>query len=215
MPPPLDPNPMKHARRRRVPTRNLSRQKLLAGVADVVSALAVLAAQTDEPVEIAGVAPGVLEQLVQHELADATGVLGRDFLVADEAFDDLLSSGDPADASAGREDFGKGVEAHDAAVSIEAEEGGGEGGEEGGVRRGRRGGDGGGGVGVHLEEIVGFVFEDVDVVFPRNAVNFFSPLPTLCRARWVLARGNGVEKPGSLGASVRCGVPGAENVVHA
>lgn len=75
-------------------------------------------------------APGLLEQLVQHELADTAGVLGGDFLVADEALDELLRGGDPAGARAGREHFGERIEAHDAAVGVEAEKGGGECGEE-------------------------------------------------------------------------------------
>lgn len=66
-----------------------------------------------------------------------------------------------------------------------------------------------------MKEVVGFIFEDVYVVFLRYAVDFFPPLLTLRCTCWVLARGNGVEEPGSLGASVRCGVPGVEDVVHA
>ena len=150
-------------------------------------------------------APGFLEQFVQNELAEAAGVLGRDFLVADEALDDLRRGGDPATAGSWREDFGEGVEAHDAAVGVHTEEGGGEGGEELGVGGGWGDGGvvgGGGGVGFHLEEVVGFVFEDVDVVFLGDAVDFFTALFGLGCAGGVLARGDGVEEVGFGGAVV-------------
>ncbi len=66
-----------------------------------------------------------------------------------------------------------------------------------------------------MEEVVGFVFEDVDVVFLRHVVDFFSSLLALSGACGVLARGDGVEEPRFLGAGVRGWVPGAEDVVHA
>ena len=50
--------------------------------------------------------------------------------MVDESLDDGSRGGDPADAGAGGEGFGEGVETEDAAGSVEGEVGGEEGGEE-------------------------------------------------------------------------------------
>jgi hypothetical protein len=49
------------------------------------------------------------------------------------------------------------------------------------------------GVRVHLQEVVGLVFEDDEVVFLRDGIDFFTALGRLCRAGWVLACGHSVQ----------------------
>jgi len=72
------------------------------------------------------------------------------------ALAELFWGGDPADAGAGGDDFGEGVDADDAPGCVKGEEGGDEGGEEVGVGCWGGGGWGeGAGVGLHLEEVVG------------------------------------------------------------
>ena len=59
---------------------------------------------------------------------------------------------------------------------------------------------GGTGVWLHLEEIVGFVFDDVDVVFLRYLIKCLSALSALrCSCR-VLASRDGIEEVGFWGA---------------
>jgi len=78
--------------------------------------------------------------------------------VTEVALADLFGGGDPADAGAGGDYFGEGVDADDAAGCVEGEEGGDEAGEEFGVGGWRAGGwRGRPGVGLHLEKVVGLL----------------------------------------------------------
>lgn len=56
----------------------------------------------DEPVEVAAMAPVLVEQFPDEELGDATRALGGQVGVFLVDGDDLLACGDPADARAGR-----------------------------------------------------------------------------------------------------------------
>lgn len=66
----------------------------------------------------------------------------------------------------------------------------------------------------HLEEVVGFVFEDVDVVFLVDGVEGSAAGGALCCSGWVLARGYGVEKMG-LSSSSGVDVPVGQYFVEA
>lgn len=115
-------------------------------------------------------------------------------MVALIALHNLLRGGNPPASRAGRNRFGEGVHAHDAAVDVHAQERRDERFDEGGVGCG--GGDGrgvGAGVGLHLQEEVGFVFEDVEVVFLSAAVDVTAALLALGCACGVLPAGDGVE----------------------
>ena len=114
----------KHARCRRVPVDHLSRQVFLARRQQPVSAPCVFKTQVDQPLEIAGVAPGLVEQLVQDDLGEAAGVLRGALVVSREAFGNLLRRRDPARARAGRDHFGEGVHPHHAPIDVHAEYGG-------------------------------------------------------------------------------------------
>lgn len=74
-----------------------------------------------QPVEIALVAPRLVEQLEQHQLAEAAGVLRRRLGVAHAALDDLRRRRDPAGAGAGRDDLGEGIHAHHPPVHVHAQ----------------------------------------------------------------------------------------------
>ena len=104
------------------------------------------------------------------------------------ALDDLLGRCDPAYARTRGDDFAERVEAHYTAVGVHGEVAWDERGEEVGVR-GWRGGGGGveAGVRVHLQEVVGLVFEDDEVVFLGDGVDVFTALRGLRGAGWVLA----------------------------
>ena len=52
-------------------------------------------------------APCLIQQLIQHDLADAAGVLCADFVVADETLDDLCGGSDPAGSGSRRDDLGE------------------------------------------------------------------------------------------------------------
>ncbi len=149
-------------------------------MADVVSPFRIFQSQVDEPVEVSGMAPRFVEQFEQDDLRRAAGTLRRGFAVPDEALDDLFRGCNPAQTHARSDDFGEGIQAHDATVYVHTEQGRHERFDEFFMRGGRwyvgrvwtR-------VWLHLEEEVGFVFEDVDVVLLRHAVDFFSSLQRL------------------------------------
>ena len=131
------------------------------------------------------------------------------------ALHDLLRRRDPPASSTERDDFGERVHAHDAAVDVHAQERRDERFDEIGVGCG--GGDGGrvgAGVGLHLEEEIGFVFEDVEVVFLSAPVDVPPSLFALRCSGWVLPARDGVDEPWSLCAPLLL-VPVAEDVVHA
>lgn len=183
----------KHARSRRIPARYLSRQKRLTCITDIVPPLRVLQPQMDQPVQISSVAPPLFEQLVQHDLRDAAGMLGRDFSMPVQPFDHLLRGRDPADAGAGRDDFREGIHAHDAPVDVHAQQRGDEGADEFLVRgRWRHVGRVRACVWLHLEEEVRLIFEDVDVVFLCYGVDGLASLVALCRACRVVPARHGV-----------------------
>ena len=205
----------KHAGSRRIPTRNLLGQIRLTRIADVVPALRVLHPDMDQPVQIARMTPPLLEQLEQHNLRDAARMLGRDLGVAVQALDHLLRGRDPADAGAGRDDLGEGIHAHDAPVDVHAQQRRDQGTDELFVRgRWWHVGCVRACVRLHLQEEVGLVFQDVDVVFLRDGVDGFPSLVPLRRARRVVPAGYRVQEPGLLAASGLF-VPVAEDVVHA
>lgn len=64
-----------------------------------------------------------------------------------------------------------------------------------------------------MQEVVGIVFEDKNVVLLRCAVDVAAALLALGRAGWVLAGWDGVEEPGFRGTA-RLGVPGSEEGIH-
>ena len=72
----------------------------------------------------------------------------------------------------------------------------------------------GAGVGLHLEKIVRFIFEDIEIVLLRHGVDFASALDTLCGAGGVLARGNCVEKKRFLSPAMFAWRPVAEEGIH-
>ena len=209
--PPIDAYPQKHARAGHNPRGDLAGQELLTSVTDVVSSPCVFLANIHQPVQIPAVTPRLVQHLEEEDLAETGGVLCADFLRALEPLDDLVRGRDPAAAGTWRDDLAEGVEAEDAAVGVEGEVGGDERMQEGFVR-GRLGGwrrcGREGAVGLHLEEVVGLVFDDVDVMFLRHGVDLFASLERLRGARGVLARWNGVEEPGLLDAVARGGIPG-------
>jgi len=129
--------------------------------------------------------------------------------------DDLFRSRDPPYSCARRKDFREGIHTHYAAVDVHAQERGDEGFDEFFVGSGGRDVRGvGPGVGLHLQEIVGFVFEDVQIVFLTTAVELPAALCALSCACGVLPAGNGVQKEGFLGTSGLL-IPVAEDVVKA
>ncbi|KAH6120606.1 hypothetical protein HBI69_073510 [Parastagonospora nodorum] len=118
----------------------------------------------------------------------AARVLRADVCVLGVFFHNLGASCDPADTRAGRYYFREGVEAHDAAVDVHGEITGDERIEEF-VVGGRRRDDGGvgAGVGLHLEEVVWLVLDDVDVVLLAYGVKSPSTLGALRSTGWILA----------------------------
>ena len=105
-----------------------------------------------------------------------------------ESLNNLLGSRDPANPRAGRNDLGEGIHAHDSAVNVHAKVCRDECFEEGlvvlwwwdvGCVRP--------GVGLHLEKVVGLVFDYVDIVFLAYFVDVLSSLDSLCCAGRVLA----------------------------
>jgi len=203
-----------HARSWRVPLHQVLGQELLTGGEDGVTALGVLKAHVHQPAQIAVMAPRLIEQLIEKKLADTARVLAADLVVAHEALDDLLAGRDPADASAGCDDLAEGVEAHDAPVDIHAEQRWhqlaqellvvGWWGHGGGV---------GASVRLHLEEVVGLVFDDEDVVLLAHFVEGLATFAALGCAAGILTGGDGVQKVW-LACAAGLDVPVAEDVVH-
>lgn len=210
----VDAHPVEHAGGGRAPGDDGLGDGELAGVEEHVAARRVLGADVQEPVQVAGVAPVFVEELEEHELRHARGGLRGDVGVLAVAVDDLLAGRDPADARAGRDDLAEGVEAHHAPVGVQGEVAGDEGAEEVGVGGGRCGGGRvQAGVRVHLEEVVGLVFEDDEVVFLRDGVDLLAPLDGLRGAGGVLTGRDGVEDEG-FGAAANRLVPVGEDLVQ-
>ena len=78
---------------------------------------------------------------------------------------------------------------------------------------GGSGGSRGAGIGLHLQEEVGLVFENINVVSLGAAVESAATIGGLGSAGGVLARGDCVKEPW-FGAAPFDGVPSAEDVVH-
>ena len=193
---------------------NLRREELLARADQRVSTVGVLHAHVNQPIQIPRMAPVLIKKLEEDDLRDTAGVLRRHLAVPDEPFDELLAAYDPAHTRPGRNDLGKGLEAEHASVHVHAQ-----------VRRDERldefvvrGGRGREravcvGVGLHLQEIVGFVFDDDDVVFLRDLVDGLAAFAGLRGARGVLACRDGVQHKRLAGSSSGF-VPVAEDLVH-
>ena len=69
------------------------------------------------------------------------------------------------------------------------------------------------GVGLHLQEVVWLIFDDVDIVLLRNLVDGLASFSRLGSTCGVLSGGDGVEHNWLAGASSSF-VPVAQNVVH-
>ena len=133
----------------------------------------------------------------------------------DIALNDLLRSRDPADPRPRRKNLREGIHAHDTTVHIHAQERGDKGfheflvGSWGRDVRGIRTG-----VGLHLQEIIGLVFKDVQIVFLTTAIELTAALYTLCSTRGVLPAGDGIKQKRLLGSSGLF-IPGTEDGVEA
>lgn len=90
-------------------------------MANIIPAPGVLHPDIDEPVKIPLMTPRFFEQFVEHNLRHATRILRRELAMAYIALDYLLRGSDPPGAGTRRDDFGKGVHAHDSAIYIKAE----------------------------------------------------------------------------------------------
>src|SRR5437868_5954194 len=66
-----------HARHRRIPADDIPWKVALACLEDDVSTASVFETDVDEPVEVALVAPVLVEQLPEDQLTDAGRALGR------------------------------------------------------------------------------------------------------------------------------------------
>ena len=179
-----------------------------------VAAVGVAQAQVNQPIDVSRVAPVLVEKLEKGELRDAARVLGGDFTAAGEPLDDLLGPDDPTNARTRRDDLGERLEPEDAAVDVDAQERWDEGLDEFlmGSRR-RNGSSVRAGVGLHLEEVVRLVLDDVDIVLLRDLVHGFPSLRQLRRASGVLSGGDGVQHE-RLASAPRGFVPVAQDLVH-
>jgi hypothetical protein len=203
-----------HARSRRSPRDYILRKELLASREEGVATARVLDTQVAQPLKVAVVAPRLVQQLVQRDCRQAAGVLRGHLIVSDETLDNLCRCCDPSRACAGRNHLGEGVETHDAAVGIQAQQAGHELTQELLVA-------GwwwyrlcvGAGVGLHLQEVVGLVLDDEDVVLLAHLVQFLASLHALCCAARVLARGDGIQQM-RLASSSGLDIPVRENVIH-
>lgn len=119
--PPIDLDPMEHTRLGRNPARHLPWEEPLTRNDDVVSFPRVLQPHPDQPVQITGVAPRLVQQFEEDELGNPARHLRRDFGMPDDPLDDLRRGRDPARAHAGRDDLGERIHTHDAAVNIHAQ----------------------------------------------------------------------------------------------
>lgn len=79
-----------HACHGRIPAHKFARKKLFARGKDDISSSCVFKSEVDQPFEISIVTPAFIQELVQDELDDATGVLITAFVMADKSLDYLL-----------------------------------------------------------------------------------------------------------------------------
>ena len=163
----------------------------------------VLGAERAHPaVEAGELPPGWGEHLGEEHLAEAVRVHRGGVGVRHERVVEGGAGGDPAEAHAGRHDLGEGVDADDAAVSVEREERAREG-RLGGGRRvlGR----------VVLEEVVRVVFDDDEVEALCEGVDRLAAREAERRARRVLPAGDEVD---DVRAAAARGVPGGEDALE-
>ena len=154
----------------------------------------------------------LVQQLPQHQLRHAAGALRAHVGMARVGPHDLLARRHPPDPRAGRHDLGEGVQPHHPAIDVHAQQARDQRRQELGVRGGRRGRRrAGADVGLHLQEVVGLVLEDEEVVLARDGVERAAAGGALRRARRVLPRRHGVEQEGLAAARV---VPGREEGVE-
>lgn len=193
---------------------NLRREKLLAPTDQRIPTACVLHADINQPIQVPSVTPVFIKKLKEDDLRDTARVLRRHLAVPDEPLDELLAANDPTSARPRRDDLGKGLEAEDPSIHIHAQ-----------IRRDERfdkfvvvGGWGReravcAGVGLHLQEVVGFVFDDDDVVFLRDLVDSFAAFTRLRGTRGILTCRDGVQHERLAGSSSGF-VPVAEDFIH-
>ena len=70
------------------------------------------------------------------------------------------------------------------------------------------------GVWLHLQEVIGLVFEDIDIVFLRTTVDIAAALLALRSTSWILPTRHRVKEPGFLGTTVRSWIPVGKDIVH-
>jgi len=113
--------------------------------------------------------------------------------MSDKALHDLFRGGDPPCSSARSNDFGERVKPHDAPIDVHAKIGWNERGQEvcmGSWRRDSRSTRAG--IRLHLEEVVRFIFDYIEVVFPRDLVDISPALQELRGACRVLTGRDGI-----------------------
>lgn len=142
-----------------------------------------------------------MQQLEYGDLRESAWVLHRYFVRADHALNNLLRSRHPAHTRAWRDDLRKGVHSQDAAIGVQAKIAGDQGLH---VFLHRGNGSGGGYSGPaglvdrQLDEVIGVVFDDEEVVFLGDAVDGLPTGKWLRDARGVLASWDCVQQTGFL-----------------
>lgn len=76
-------------------------QVLLTGVNERVTTSSVRHAQVDQPIQVPGVTPVLIEKFEERELGNTARVLRGDLKGTGEALDDLLGGNNPANPRAG------------------------------------------------------------------------------------------------------------------
>jgi hypothetical protein len=111
----------KHPRSRRIPTRYLLWKVGLASMANAISSIRVLLPNIKQPIEVPTMTPRLIQQLIQYDLCHPARILGRNFMMPDESFHDLLRSCDPANSSAWAYHFGERIQSQDTTIDVHAE----------------------------------------------------------------------------------------------
>lgn len=179
------------------PLGNLLGHVGLHGVHGTVSLERVLLLQVDEPVKVTGLAPS-RQHAVENGLGEATGELDGNLVESQESLNEGILGDDPAESGAGSQNLGVGVKSQNSAVGIKVE-----------VRGDQRLEEGvvvlellvvSGGLVllelVHLQEVVGLVLDDENVVLLADLVDGLSSVGGHVTSGGVLAGGDGVEQLG-------------------
>lgn len=95
---------------------------LLTGVNERVTTSSVGQAQVDQPIQVPGVAPVLIEKFEEGDLGNTARVLRGDLEVTSVALDDLLGGDNPANPGTGGNNLREGLETNDTAISVHAQE---------------------------------------------------------------------------------------------